>query len=493
MSLPPWKANAAGKGAAGNAAYRTAYTAVSTSKTLAGKTRAAGTARPAAKAGAGAAGTAGVAAAGPSAPAAEPAARKPGWPDSLKQFVGRCFTLTTPSQKETLEKKLKAIVTEAVQNNSLWTIDWDSYPIPEVDDGAGEDRLELLRKDKPAPPKPAPAAKPAKRSAKWDQGAPAAEAAPKSKKTRAAMAADGADSEAKRQMRLRRFEAQTPSRSVTPDYSHETNPNEPVVGRCTRLEKKYLRLTSAPDPETVRPLPVLRQTLELLRSKWKAEQNYAYICDQFKSMRQDLTVQLIQNEFTVSVYEIHARIALEKGDLGEYNQCQTQLRTLYEKGLAGSKNEFLAYRILYMLHTRNRSEMNEMLITLTADERADPAVAHALQVQRVMNESDYHSLHRLYLAAPNMGGYIMDSFIERERIAALAVICRAFRPEYPLQGITAELGLESDTACYDFLKKYGLHPYVNTSTLKLDTKEAYRIAEGHRLTAFKKIDIKGQI
>lgn len=85
-----------------------------------------------------------------------------------------------------------------------------------------------------------------------------------------------------------------------------------VVGLSTKLEKSYLRLTSAPDPKTVRPLPVLKETLELLKKKWRAESNYAYICDQFKSVRQDLTVQRIKNDFTVKVYEIHARIALEK-------------------------------------------------------------------------------------------------------------------------------------------------------------------------------------
>lgn len=38
---------------------------------------------------------------------------------------------------------------------------------------------------------------------------------------------------------------------------------------------------------------------------------------------------------------------------------------------------------------------------------------------------NYHALFDLYLNAPNMGGYIMDHFVERERVRALLVISKS--------------------------------------------------------------------
>lgn len=86
----------------------------------------------------------------------------------------------------------------------------------------------------------------------------------------------------------------------------------------------------------VRPEPVLRRALAHLLSVAAAKDSsssggrgWAYLDEQFRSLRQDLTVQHICNDFTREVYEQNARLALKHRDLGQFNQCQAQLRHLY--------------------------------------------------------------------------------------------------------------------------------------------------------------------
>lgn len=103
-----------------------------------------------------------------------------------------------------------------------------------------------------------------------------------------------------------------------------------IKGTCQDLEKRYLRLTSAPDPSTVRPENVLINALKWVKKRWRKRKKYSsqadmeaktpymWASEQLKSIRQDLTVQHIQNSFTVNVYETHAKLALEQVSANRY-------------------------------------------------------------------------------------------------------------------------------------------------------------------------------
>lgn len=127
----------------------------------------------------------------------------------------------------------------------------------------------------------------------------------------------------------RRNRFANPSTSIVNKKENETD--KPFIGTCQTLEKSYFRLTSvgfflfdfenllillllllkAANPSIVRPLAILEQAFEFVMNKYKLNNDWSYISSQLKSIRQDLMVQTIRNDFTVLVYEENARLALE--------------------------------------------------------------------------------------------------------------------------------------------------------------------------------------
>ncbi|KAI0060934.1 hypothetical protein BV25DRAFT_1857987 [Artomyces pyxidatus] len=439
------------------------------------------------------------------------------WPPPLKDWVASCLGQMTDSNREEAQEELRKVISDAYSTQSLWTTDW-----------AGVQLKSLL-------PRPMPVPSNLKR--KLNESTVPAHAGKKAKKSQITKSAttnalDMNDRAAlnRRAERFRReheleqqkarggqaalranhhtahvFAPQAESRSGSPfggGDEPEADPNVPnwdqytIVGTSQEIFKDYLRLTSDPKPEQIRPYPVLQKTLMELKKRWREKVSYNWICSQFKSLRQDLTVQRIKNEFTVNVYEIHARMALEVGDMVEYNQCQGSLKTLYELGIPGKVEEFTAYRILMLLHGRNSSELNLSVGQLTPKQKADVAVRHALDVQRAISIANYHALFDLYLHAPNMGAYIMDHFIPRERVRALLIMSKAYQ-KLPLSFVVQELAFESYTEAREFLEAHRAACFANPnspdSEKHLDCKAAGAELPQVLEEKYRKVQIKGAI
>lgn len=148
-----------------------------------------------------------------------------------------------------------------------------------------------------------------------------------------------------------------------------------VQGSCVSLEKKYFRLTGPPDPSAVRPPHVLQAALARVVRMYRAGKcDIHYAEDQLKAMRQDVTVQHVRGSLPVQIYEAHARACLEHGNGGDFNQCQTQLKVLYEEGSPGCVEEFVAYRVLYqaILRTKESASLLATLEALTPQVRWPP-------------------------------------------------------------------------------------------------------------------------
>nr|CAG4646163.1 EOG090X0431 [Macrothrix elegans] len=375
------------------------------------------------------------------------------WPDSLRRYVERCFAMCKSSvDKDLVELILKGKITAASREGTALTKDWDNEPLPNLPKERQSRSLLYIHLNSKTPinhSSPPPVKKLTKNQQKKLKKK-------NQKKLLNVNAKTGVNQPSPEKLRKRQARFQVPKgpkARLAPfadnilyredvagdeDWSHLL-----IIGTCLEVEKPFFRLTAAPDPSTVRPVPVLKKALSKVKSAWMTNQDYRWCCDQMKSIRQDLTVQGVRDSFTVEVYETHARLALEAADHEEFNQCQTQLKGLHHDVGGENRLEFTAYRILYYIFTKSTMDLTVTLASLTSEEKANECVAHALGVRSSWALANFRRFFRLFNAAPRMSAYLMSWFAERERKLALKTIIKAYRPNIPVDLVTTQLGFST--------------------------------------------------
>ena len=128
---------------------------------------------------------------------------------------------------------------------------------------------------------------------------------------------------------------------------------------------------------------------------------------------------------------------------------------------------------------------------------------------------NYHLFFFLYNTVPNMGGYIMDHFVERERIRALLVMTKSYvsptmafptQPQLlhprsyisvPLVFIVKELSFENVSEVVDFLSSHDCAVFTDPNHPDIekvfDCKSASAPLAKLMEEKFRKVQIKGAI
>ena len=116
------------------------------------------------------------------------------------------------------------------------------------------------------------------------------------------------------------------------------------------LEKNYERLdiSSNINKNNYRDLNTLKMSFNFIKEKYNKNKDYSYIINQLKSIRQELLIQNIKNEFSIIVYEESVKLAIENNDIPNLSISISYLiNDLYPFLLNNNFIKFFRYYLIY--------------------------------------------------------------------------------------------------------------------------------------------------
>lgn len=232
-----------------------------------------------------------------------------------------------------------------------------------------------------------------------------------------------------------------------------------MIGTSTKLEKEYLRAHSEMinDSENVRPLHVLVNAYDFVKNKYKETKDYKYILNQLKSIRQDMLLQNIKNDFCVKVYETSTEISILNEDMENANITLSMLiRELYNT--IHSENEYqfyryyLIYNILYDIKEMNYIIQEEKFISYKNRMR------DIIDIMKAMNEKNFIKLFSLFSKLNSeKEKKMLIPFVVYYQIQAMIILSYGFYTMIDINYIYEKIGRDSTKEEFiNFMKEIGV-------------------------------------
>ncbi|CAD8207135.1 unnamed protein product [Paramecium pentaurelia] len=418
---------------------------------------------------------------------------------TVKQYVERAFNkCQSDDERNIMEQFLKATITEAKRKNEYTTRDWSKFPLPTLQ-RENQIRTQFLSSNLPIKQSTAMALSSLGQTSKFGAPSQAQPSGPAQTSTNMHNLKSLYDQMIQQQVesinqnhmknkkidysmdlailqigklqpnattQIKQQQKQLKKRIEEEDQIIETNMK--IIGTCEDLEKPYFRLTGLPDPNMIRPEHILKKALVQLLDKWKnCQADYNFIIEQFRSIRQDLLVQHIENRFTVQVYEENARICLECGDFPRYESCWTMLVDLYEMisisegkdvNLIGNKVEFDSYRIFYLTMLNKQDQLVKILHQNLDDQR----IKFALGLRESFKCGNYVKLFKDYKESSETMGSVINHFLVRIRVRALKQIVKTYISNIDLEYLADLLAFQDVEQFKQFMQFFDLVRFDET-------------------------------
>lgn len=258
----------------------------------------------------------------------------------------------------------------------------------------------------------------------------------------------------------------------------------------SRAVKKYRRsaaISELPQPQEVRPPPVLVRTMEYLKGICDSADSefvdiHNFVRDRTRSLRQDFTFQGIRDDSCIRIHEESVRFHImsehrltgtdpakfsSKQNREQLDKCFISLREMYdlrrEHRLPTSPNEpeMQAY---YMLTQMSDPKTCVQLCTgFAVDVRRSLSVQFALHVVKAASDSfgNYFGYFACVRSAPYLMACLMHSRFTRIRCQALAVINSTHgNPASPdtldVSSLKLQLGFEDEDETIRFCSLLGI-------------------------------------
>ncbi len=89
--------------------------------------------------------------------------------------------------------------------------------------------------------------------------------------------------------------------------------------------------------------------------------------------------------------------------------------------------------------------MFHIMLSLSSEDRKNPAIEHALKVREAVASSDYYSFFSLHNNCPNLGVFLTGLLVPTMRMRGLRRIAKAYRPSIELSVCLKYLGFGANS------------------------------------------------